>query len=327
MLVREFLQNSSLKVLPQNQFEEAVIEYIERGGKEAVDEFVNETLAKSLKYLVKVDDTDLDNDLQGIVDKCRERLQQRWVEQGGKPWVQKRKLKPRPEFYDSDLEGPWDDPDNPERWESITEAATAKAKGRGRARNNSDDEDVDMDAESNMFMTQPMEEDDPFAESPPRPAPKRGAAAKSTRGATAKKTTAAKKPPATRSRPQKKAAGFVVDSDDEEEEQDQDDGQSVDAFIDDEDDEPPPPPPPKRAARATKSATTKASTSKALTSMAKKAAPAKGKQTTLNFSQSQRSNTSRVNPTQKTLEISDDEIDDDDDAFEPVQPSRSSRRR
>lgn len=323
MLVREFLQNSSLKVLPQNQFEEAVIEYIERGGKEAVDEFVNETLAKSLKYLVKVDDTDLDNDLQGIVDQCREVLQQRWVEQGGKPWVQKRKLKPRPEFYDSDKEGPWDDPEKPERWESITEAATAKAKGRSRVRKSASDDDVDMDAESNMFMTQPMEEDAPIAESPPRPAPRRGAAAKGTRSSAAKKAPATKKAPAARSRPQKKAAGFVVDSDEEEVDQDQDDDQSMDAFMDDdEEDEPPPPPPPKRAARTTKSTTTKP----ASTSRTKKAAPAKGKQTTLNFSQSQRSNTSRFNSTQKALTISDDEIDDDD-AFEPVQPSRSSRRR
>ncbi|KAF3766462.1 hypothetical protein M406DRAFT_37693, partial [Cryphonectria parasitica EP155] len=107
VLVREFLQSSSLKVLPQNHFEDAVLEYIDKGSKDAVDDFVNETLAKSLNYLVKVDDTQLNKNMEAIIERCKEALQKRWADSSSGKWTQKRRLKPRPQDYDSDVDGPW----------------------------------------------------------------------------------------------------------------------------------------------------------------------------------------------------------------------------
>lgn len=305
--MREFLQNSSLKVLPANQFEDAVIRFIEKGGKETVDEFINETLTKSLDYLVKIDETKLDKDMDAVMEQCKERLEKRWAQAGGK-WTPKRKLKPKPEDWDSDMEGPWNDPKANDRWEIIAQA--------GQGGQNTGDGDVDMDDSMSGSDT-------PMAEVPVKPAPKRGAAAKGGRGGTAKKAAPQK---ARGGRPKKKG-GFVVDSDEDEEEESQAMFLSEDDFIDEEEeDEPPPPPPPKRASRATKATpATKATTSRATSSRAAKTAASKAKQTTLNFSQSQRPTRSATN--QKTLTISDDEIDDDeDDVFEPVQTTRSKRR-
>lgn len=309
VLVREFLQNSSLKVLPANQFEDAVIRFIEKGGKETVDEFINETLTKSLDYLVKIDDSKLDNDVEAVIEQCKERLERRWAQAGDK-WAPRRKLKPKPDDYDSDMDGPWDDPKIDDRWEILARPAKSGQKGDG---------EVDMDVS--------MSEDDAsVAAAPAKPAPKKGAAAKGPRGSAAKKAAA----PKTRGRP-KKQGGFIVDSDDEEEEEEEDDAaMSLDDFIeDDEEDEPPPPPPPppKRASRATKAAPAKKATAtRATASRAAKTAAPKSKQTTLKFSQSQRVGASS-GMNQQTLTISDDEIDDDDDdAFEPVQSTRSSRR-
>lgn len=309
MLVREFLQNSSLKVLPANQFEDAVIRFIEKGGKETVDEFINETLTKSLDYLVKIDDSKLDKDMDAAMEQCKERLEKRWAQAGGK-WEPRRKLKPRPENWDSDMEGPWDDPKIADRWETIAQ----QQRGGG----NPGDEDVDMDVSMS-------DENTTVSKRPSKAAPKRGAGAKQGRGGAAKKAA----PPKARASRPKKQGGFLVDSDEDEEDGEaQDMVMSEDEFIDDdEEDEPAPPAPAKRASRATKSTPApKATPSRAAPSRAAKPAASKSKQTTLNFSQSQRPSRSSTN--QKPLTISDDEIDDDDDddAFEPVQTTRSRRR-
>lgn len=319
MLVREFLQNSSLKVLPANQFEDAVLRFIEKGGKETLDEFVNEALSKSLNFLVKIDDTKLDQDMESAIEQCRERLEARFAQAGGKPWAPKRKLKPKPVDYDSDLAGHWDDPAHPDRWELIARPGQDGEHG-------GDGED-----DAGMFV-----DDVAFTDAPATSAPVRGAAVKSGRGGAAasagatSRGGAAKKAAAPKTRGRlKKQTGFLPDSDEEEEEEEQaqDDPMSLDDFDDDEEEEEAPAPPPKRASRSTKATTTRTTTSRTT-----KPAATKTKQSTLNFSQSQAApSRSRVNQTQKSLVISDDEIDDDDDddddAFEPPVSTRSSRRR
>lgn len=318
MLVREFLQDSALKVLPQNQFEDAIMAYVDKGDKGTMDSFINESLSKSLKYLASLDDSSLLGDLDGNIERCKEALQERWSKSEGK-WVPKTRLLPQPEDYDSDKEGPWDNPDIPGRWVDIPQA-------QSQARQSTGGGDVDMDDDS-MFVGN-ISDTDPFADaSAARPAAKRGAAVKGGRGGAAKTAPPAPKP-ATRARPKK--GGFVVDSDDEEDEAVQEDAMSLDDFNDDDEE---PAAPPKRGARTTKPAPakpTRTTTSRASTSRAAaKLAASRGRQSTLNFSQSQRPTSSRVTQASKTLTISDDEIDDDDDdddGFEPVVPARNNRR-
>ncbi|ROV97347.1 hypothetical protein VMCG_06884 [Cytospora schulzeri] len=306
VLVQEFLEQSSLQVLPKNQFVDTLVQFVEKGGSGAMEDFVDEALTKSLKSILKLDE-EPGFDVDQAVESWREAAEQRWAKNGGGPYTPKPRLKPRPEDWDSDYNGHWGSREDQRL--SVSPGQAANAHGRGRR--NSSDEDVEM--EGGMFVSQV---DDSLAPEPPKG--KRGAAAKK---APAKKTPAAKRAPATRARPKKKS-GFVVDSDEEEEEGAHDDAMSEDAFMDDEDH---PAPPPKRATR-----TTKATAAKTAAPRAAKATPAsRAKQTTLNFSQSQRpSGTQRVAQTQKTFEISDDEIEeDDDDAFEPIAPPTRSRRR
>lgn len=297
--------------------------YVDKGDKTTMDSFINESLSKSLKYLANLDDTSVLGDLDGNIERCKEALQERWSKSEGK-WVQKTRLLPQPEDYDSALEGPWDDPDQPNRWVAIPQA-------KGQARRSAGDGDVHMSDDDDMFVGN-ISDSDPFAEAPAaKPAAKRGAAAKGGRGGAAKKAAPAAKL-TTRARPKK--GGFIVDSEDEEDEEEepaQNDAMSLDEFNDDDEEITAPPKRAPRAAKPVPAKATKATTSRASTSRgAAKPAASKGRQSTLNFSQSQRPTSSRrVNQTQKTLTISDDEIDDDDDdddGFEPVAPTRSSRR-
>lgn len=64
MLVREFLQDSALKVLPQNHFEDAIMHHVHTGESSAMDTFISESLSKSMKYLTSLNDDVLD-DLDG----------------------------------------------------------------------------------------------------------------------------------------------------------------------------------------------------------------------------------------------------------------------
>ncbi|GKU18514.1 double-strand break repair protein mre11 [Fusarium langsethiae] len=134
-----------------------------------------------------------------------------------------------------------------------------------------------------------MDEDEPPAK---KPAAKRAA-----------RTTKAKAAPAKKAPPKGRGRKAFEDSEEEEEE---------DVVMESED-EPAPPPPKTRRAAATKS--------NAKTTAAKPAAKST-RQTKLNFSQSQKSGTQS-----KAVEISDDEISDDD-AFEPAPaPAPRTRRR
>lgn len=316
VLVQEFLEQSSLQVLPKNQFVDTLVQFVEKGGSGAMEEFVNEALSKSLKSILKMDEQP-DFDVDQAVESWREAAEQRWAKNGGDPTGPQRRLKSRPEDYDSDFDGPWGGDDDHYFYEAPAQAS--KANGRGR-RSISDD---DVEMEDGMFVSQV---DDPVVLQPSKG--RRGAAAKNApaKKAPAKKTPAPKKVPATRGRPEKKS-GFVIDSDEEEEEEAHDDAMSEDMFMDDEEDDPPAPPP-KRATRATKVPAPKKATPRATKAMTASNAK-QAKQTTLNFSQSQRPVATRdATQTQKTMDISDDEIDDDDDdAFEPVAPPTRGRRR
>ncbi|KAI3396515.1 hypothetical protein diail_12135 [Diaporthe ilicicola] len=318
VLVEEFLAQSSLKVLPKNEFIQTLENFVEKGGAHVMDEFVSDSLAKSLSAIVKISASDPDADIPTLLEAWKERADQAYVKNGKAASGPKRRMKERPEDYDSDLGAHWGD--DAAHWEETSVGGPAK-KTRGRNRRSASDEDVEMD---DLFVSQ-ANEDDSLVSQPSKPTGKRGAAAKKAPAKKpAKKAPAAGKAPATRGRPKK--SGIIVDSDEDgEEEGEEADAMSEDVFMDEGEENDPPAPPPKRAGR-----TTKAATSRTATSRATKAAPAtKTRQSTLNFSQSQRPAAQHVTQTQKALEISDDEIDDDDDddGFEPVAPPTTRSRR
>jgi double-strand break repair protein MRE11 len=288
-LVQEFLAAQSLKVLPQAPFGDAVNQFVSKDDKHAMETFVSESLAGQVKNLLSLD-PDEDN-LDSAMERVRAKLDAQFAA-GQLKIARRRKFKPKPDEWDSDLDGHWEDqPEalaNPAEEEASATPTNGRARGRAARTVNDDDDDDDDD----VSMVDAEEEEAPARKAPAR----RGAAARTSNAAPAKKTPAAKKPPA---RGRKK----VVEDDEDEDE---------DLFVEQDDEEEVAPSkraPPKRAQPARSSAKT----------TAKPAA----RQTKLNFSQSQKPAAGSTQ--QKALEISDDEISEDDD-FETMPATRSRRR-
>jgi double-strand break repair protein MRE11 len=321
-IVKEILSNQSLKVLPQRPFGDAVAQFVDKDDRTALETFVAESRDGQVKDLL---DLDVEDDaLEAAMEETRKKRDEQFAA-GQLKSTRMRVEKPRPEDWDSDMEGPWVEQEGVvsyvPRPETQAGNATRTASNRGQSHanriangNGNSNGDVDSD---NMFLS----------DNEPLPRTNGRAATKPTRGAAAKKTAPARTP-AARGRKNANADPFVHSEEEDEpelEEQEDDDFMSLD-------DEPPPPPPPpaakKRAPPARKPAPSKAG--------AKSSAAKKGKQTTLDFSQSQRpagggrgrgagAGLNNGATQQTALELSDDEIEDGD-GFESMPISTRTRR-
>ncbi|KAF2661429.1 DNA repair exonuclease [Lophiostoma macrostomum CBS 122681] len=281
-LVKEFLQAQSLTILPQNSFGDAVTQFVDKDDKHAMEVFVDESLKNQMKHLMNINDVDED-DITNEMEEYRTKLEGMFA--SGQ--VRKtRKMKPKPENWDSDDEGAWAD--------------APGAYGVDDAENENDD--------------------DPAPIASKKPAARgRAKATGTTRKALAAPTkTAANKV----GRGKKK----VVE---EEEESDEEDEEGDAIMIDDDDDEEEDEALFVKPSRATAKKTTSKPSTRAK-SPPKKAPARATKQATLNFSQTptQRSQQpARAAKGRKVQEPSDDEISDDEDAFEPAPSSRNTRSR
>ncbi|KAK1707992.1 DNA repair protein [Colletotrichum lupini] len=266
-LVQEFLAAQSLKILPTAPFGDAVNQFVNKDDKHAMEEFVSESLAGQVKQMLNLDSDE--DDLDIAMEAYRAKLEEAFSK-GALKKTSRRTVKPKPDEWDSDLDGHWEDQPGVVETEAVAQP-TAKSR---RTATQDDEDDL-------------MDEDEP----PARQAlAKKATATRATKAAPAKKAPAkkapAKKPPA---RGRKKP---VFEEESEEE----------DVVMDDDFEEPPPPPPTTRGKR----------------SQPARAAPKTTRQTKLNFSQATAS--------QAAVEISDDEISDED-AFEPAPATTRSRRR
>ncbi|KAJ4288816.1 meiotic recombination [Collariella sp. IMI 366227] len=284
-LVQEFFAQQSLKILPQAPFGDAVNQFVSKDDKHAVEMFVIDSLSSQVKGLLQLDDEKITEGLDSHIEDFRKVMEKSFVSGQEKQARRKKRFKPKPNGWDSDKEGHWTA--QPGAIEEVQESPEPAASKRGRGRPTSgvtfsDDEDDDM-----------MDVEPSAAKVPAR----RTAAARSTaakKAAPVKKAAPARKAAAPRKAPAggRKKPNPFEDSDEEEE---------GDVIMDDDDEAEPPAKAPSARATRTRGA-------------------AKGRQTTLNFSQSQKPKAS-----QKAIEISDDEIDDDD-AFESMPATRSRRR-
>lgn len=269
-LVREFLTAQSLTILPQNSFGDAVSQFVDKDDKHAMEMFVEESLLNQFKHLMTVDDVDED-DIMAAMDQNKSNLEKLFAA-GMLKKAKRAKRKPRPDNWDSDLNGEWSD----------QPAAIIR----------SDDEDA---------------EDAPAALLTATTAKGRGKAAPTKKAAVPAKKAA----PAKTGRGKKKVEeeseeeDVVMIDDDENEDESQ-------LFIDSA--------PPSRATKRT--APGKKSGSPVKRAPARGAATASAKQTKLTFSQPP---SQAVGKGKKVQEVSDDDISDDDDAFEPA-PSTGTVR-
>jgi double-strand break repair protein MRE11 len=305
-LVREFLSAQSLTILPQNSFGDAVSQFVDKDDKHAMEIFVNESLATQIKHLMALDhaaggdedDDEAQESLQAAMDKYRSQLENMFSA-GSLKRPRKRKLKPRPETWDSDLDGSWEDQpgalihtdaedndDNSNEDDVVPPARAPATRGRGRG-----------------------------ARATTTSARGRGAktAATTTRKtATTKKPTSVSSSKATTSRSKKSTIPSDDDGEEEEEEEEElSDAMAVDSNDDAESDS---------QALFVGQTTARKATAAATRKPPARAAATKTKQSTLSFA-SQANQSKSARGKRVVDEISSD--DDDEDAFEPVPKSQA----
>ncbi|KAL9025873.1 MAG: hypothetical protein Q9196_005380 [Gyalolechia fulgens] len=138
-LVREFLEAQNLTILPQNSFGDAVGQFVDKDDKHAMEMFVQESLKSQVKHLMGMDQADED-DLRAMVDEHRTKMEKMFAA-GELKRVRKAKIRPKPDGWNTDLDGNWSDQpgalihsDN-EAGDDDDDAASVVAapKGRGKA--------------------------------------------------------------------------------------------------------------------------------------------------------------------------------------------------
>jgi double-strand break repair protein MRE11 len=145
-LVREYLTAQSLTILPQNSFGDAVAQFVDKDDKHAMEMFVNDSLKSQVQHLLSIDHDD--PDLQEEIEAERTRLEELFQAGHVRRSKNRRKLKPKPDNWDSDLDGHWsDDPaalvhsdvdegdhDEDDEEERQPPAPATRGRGRGRGR-------------------------------------------------------------------------------------------------------------------------------------------------------------------------------------------------
>lgn len=302
-LVREFLAAQALTILPQNYFGDAVSQYIDKDDKHAMEMFVNESLANQIKHLLDLDPDDADEDeeeeeqLSAAMEKYRSQLEEMFAKgQIKRSKGAQNRFKPRPEGWDSEFDGAWEDqpgallrPDEEngvsgaeevdEEQDATAQPVAACGRGRGRGRG------------------------------------QRGGTTTSTRKAAA---SAIKPNPPTRGKRK------IGDEDEDEDgdslmigaNEDEEDSQAI--FFKDK---------PTRGRKAAAASTRGKRAASPIKKRPPRSSAASNKQSKINFSASQASVLGRDSRRSHSPsdDVEDDDDDDDDDAFEPMQKTKSRR--
>ncbi|KAA8651276.1 hypothetical protein EYZ11_009190 [Aspergillus tanneri] len=155
-LVRDFLSAQSLSILPQNSFGDAVAQFIDKDDKHAMEMFVNDSLESQIKHLMSLDrDYDdmedggaIQSSLQKAMEKYRTQMEDMFSQGIKKRTRGKKRFKPKPDGWDSEFDGPWEDqpgalvhsdneggdPNEDEAAAYGTEQTTGRSSARGRGR-------------------------------------------------------------------------------------------------------------------------------------------------------------------------------------------------
>lgn len=106
-LVREFLMAQNLTILPQNLFGDAVAQYVDKDDRHAMDLFVSENLGKQIKHLVTEGELTEEEMLERLIEN-RSHLEDLFTS-GHLKNAKSARLQPKPDHWDSDLDGSWED--------------------------------------------------------------------------------------------------------------------------------------------------------------------------------------------------------------------------
>ena len=142
-LVREFLTAQSLTILPQNSFGDAVSQFVDKDDKHAMELFVAESLKSQVKHLVDLEQQEDDDDIQTHIEANKSRLEELFAA-GHLKKPRRARVKPKPDNWDTDLDGDWsdqpaalvhsddEDANNPDSDTPSVPAAPTRGRGRGR---------------------------------------------------------------------------------------------------------------------------------------------------------------------------------------------------
>ncbi|KAL1953644.1 hypothetical protein VTO42DRAFT_2393 [Malbranchea cinnamomea] len=359
-LVKEFLTAQSLTILPQNSFDDAVSQFVDKDDKHAMEMFVNESLESQIKHLLSLDRGDEDeeydedaarNKLHAAMERYRTQLEEMFAKGKTKRARGRKRFKPKPDGWDTEFDGVWEDQPG---------ALILSDQEGSRRGDEEDDDDDDVGRPTTSTRRR-------GAVTAATTSTTRGARSGRARGSAATTTTtttrggARKTATATTTATTARGRRAVPNDDDndDDDESPPDDAIMLDdvdeapdtAIVDDDDEDSlfvrqsqPAAPAPSTGSRTTTSrrsrrAPTPTTTGTSRTTRkAVAAAPAKTKQSTLPFaSQSQSqvgvgvgkrpTRSAAVAAKAKQTVISDDDIDDESDAFEPVPATGSGRRR
>ena len=116
-LVREFLSAQSLSILPQNSFGDAVSQFIDKDDKHAMEMFVNESLDSQIKHLLTLDrdddempdDAEVQSSLQKAMERYRTQMEEMFSKGIKKRTRGKKRFKPKPDGWDTEFDGAWED--------------------------------------------------------------------------------------------------------------------------------------------------------------------------------------------------------------------------
>lgn len=146
-LVQEFLTAQSLTILPQNTFSDAVGQFVDKDDHRAMELFVTESLATQVEQLIgEEEDDDWDEErMAEMMEEFKAEMEQQFSRGELKRSSRKASRKPKPDHWDSDVDGHWDDhpaslvrqevqEDEAEVDEDGESVASAPTRGRGRGR-------------------------------------------------------------------------------------------------------------------------------------------------------------------------------------------------
>ncbi|KAK5132429.1 hypothetical protein LTR08_009112 [Meristemomyces frigidus] len=295
-LVKEFLTAQSLTILPQNNFSDAVGQFVDKDDREAMQDFVTSSLETQVQNLIgDGEDDDFDEErMADMMEEFKAKLEAQFANGDLRSTRRKTSRKAKPDDWDSDMQG--------ESWED--NPASIIREGL----------DEDDDAES--------------VAAAPKTKATRGRGGRAAAGTTRKTAAATKKAPAKATgRGKKKQVSEDEDEDDDVIMVDDDDEEDEALFVK---------PAAKKAAAAKKAPAKSTTTSRGSTQTKAAAARqsqlsfSQPSQATRTGAGTNSRAAATKAPARRLQEPSEDEIDDDDDAFEPpptaARSSRTSRR-
>ncbi|KAF8477067.1 Metallo-dependent phosphatase-like protein [Kalaharituber pfeilii] len=145
-LVQGFLESQTLNVLPQNGLGDAIGKFIEKDEKRAVETFVNESLEKQVKKLL-AKGVSTEEAIMEEMNKEKSQLEELFAKGLYKTKSRKQEKKAKPDDWDSDIDGPWEEEDvlptaggeeeplfiGSDLSDSEPVKSAAKGKGKGKA--------------------------------------------------------------------------------------------------------------------------------------------------------------------------------------------------